>query len=191
MKKIAKKYCIKIPNSTTVIYCEKKKVITLIGPLKRKSLKLEVKIIIMKTERILKVSDVPFSQISNDKMKKIKAVQGTTLALIKQLSIETSAIIYQKLQFVGVGYRAFQVNGFENKLLLFKLGYSHPLYFRISKKLRIFCLKLTKLFISGQSYQTVNQTAALIRSYKKPEPYKGKGILYVNEKIELKEGKKV
>lgn len=145
----------------------------------------------MKTERILKVSDVPFSQISNDKMKKIKAVQGTTLALIKQLSIETSAIIYQKLQFVGVGYRAFQVNGFENKLLLFKLGYSHPLYFRISKKLRIFCLKLTKLFISGQSYQTVNQTAALIRSYKKPEPYKGKGILYVNEKIELKEGKKV
>jgi large subunit ribosomal protein L6 len=191
MKKIAKKYCIKIPNSTTVIYCEKKKVITLIGPLRRKSLKLEVKIIIMKTERTLKVSDVPFSQISNDKMKKIKAVQGTTLALIKQLSIETSAIIYQKLQFVGVGYRAFQVNGFENKLLLFKLGYSHPLYFRISKKLRIFCLKLTKLFISGQSYQTVNQTAALIRSYKKPEPYKGKGILYVNEKIELKEGKKV
>jgi large subunit ribosomal protein L6 len=191
MENIAKKYCIKIPSSTTVIYCEEKKIITLIGPLKQKSMKLKVKILVMKTERILKVSSVPFSEISNNERKKIKAVQGTTLALIKQLLIETSAVLYQKLQFVGVGYRAFQVDDFENKLLLFKLGYSHPLYFKISKELRIFCLKLTKLFIFGNSYQTVNQTSALIRSYKRPEPYKGKGILYVNEKIKLKEGKKV
>jgi large subunit ribosomal protein L6 len=189
MENIAKKYSIKIPNNTTVIYCEEKKIITLIGPLKQKSLKLKVKIVIM--ERILKVSDVPFSEISNNERKKIKAVQGTTLALIKQLLIETSAILYQKLQFVGVGYRAFQVDNFENKLLLFKLGYSHPLYFKVSDELRVFCLKLTKLFLFGHSYQSVNQTSALIRSYKKPEPYKGKGILYVNEKIKLKEGKKV
>jgi large subunit ribosomal protein L6 len=191
MENIAKKYSIKIPSNTTVIYCEEKKIITLIGPLKQKSLKLKVKISIMGAERVLKVSDVPFSEISNNERKKIKAVQGTTLALIKQLLVETSAILYQKLQFVGVGYRAFQVDNFENKLLLFKLGYSHPLYFRISDELRVFCLKLTKLFIFGHSYQSVNQTSALIRSYKKPEPYKGKGILYVNEKIKLKEGKKV
>jgi large subunit ribosomal protein L6 len=191
MENIAKKYCIKIPSSTTIIYCEKKKIITIIGPLKQKSMKLKVKILVKKTERVLKVSSVPFSEISNNERKKIKAVQGTTLALIKQLLVETSAIIYQKLQFVGVGYRAFQVDNFENKLLLFKLGYSHPLYFKISKELRIFCLKLTKLFIFGNSYQSVNQTSSLIRSYKKPEPYKGKGILYVNEKIKLKEGKKV
>jgi hypothetical protein len=67
-------------------------------------------------ERILKVSDVPFRKFLIMK-EKIKAVQGTTLALIKQLLIETSAILYQK-QFVGVGYRAFQVDNFENKLLL-------------------------------------------------------------------------
>jgi ribosomal protein L6P/L9E len=60
-------------------------------------------------ERILKVSDVPFRKFLIMK-EKIKAVQGTTLALIKQLLIETSAILYQKLQFVGVGYRAFQVD---------------------------------------------------------------------------------
>jgi large subunit ribosomal protein L6 len=186
MENIAKKYSIKIPSNTTVIYCEKKKIITVIGPLKQKSLKLKVKIVIM--ERILKVSNVPFSEISNNERKKIK---GTTLALIKQLLIETSAMLYQKLQFIGVGYRAFQVDNFENKLLLFKLGYSHSLYFKVSDELRVFCLKLTKLFVFGHSYQSVNQTSALIRSYKKPEPYKGKGILYVNEKIKLKEGKKV
>jgi ribosomal protein L6P/L9E len=89
----------------------KKKIITLIGPLKQKSLKLKVKVVIM--ERILKVSDVPFKFLIMKK-KKLKLFKGL-LALIKQLLIETSAILYQKLQFVGVGYRAFQVD-FENKL---------------------------------------------------------------------------
>jgi large subunit ribosomal protein L6 len=171
MENIAKKYSIKIPNNTTVIYCEEKKIITLIGPLKRKSLKLKVKIKVVGAERIIKVSPVPFSEISNNEKKKIKAVQGTTLALIKQLLIETSTVLYQKLKFVGVGYRAFQADNFENKLLLFKLGYSHPLYFKITKDLQIFCLKLTKLFIYGHSYQSVSQTSAIIRSYKKPEPF--------------------
>ena len=62
---------------------------------------------------------------------------------------------------------------------------------KTSKKIKIFCLKTTELFIYGNSYQNVTQTASLIRSYKKPEPYKGKGILYDTEKITLKEGKKI
>jgi large subunit ribosomal protein L6 len=74
---------------------------------------------------------------------------------------------------------------------MFKLGYSHSLYFKIPEQLIIFCLKFTKLFIYGNSYQNVTQIASLIRSYKKPEPYKGKGILYETEKILLKEGKKI
>jgi large subunit ribosomal protein L6 len=191
MKNIPKKYCIKIPNNTTILYCNKKKVITVIGPLKRKTLKLKVKISIPKTESVIKISAVPFTKISNNEKKKIKALQGTTFALIKQLLVETSTVLYQKLKFIGVGYRAFSVDNFEDKLLLFKLGYSHPIYFKVSKDLKIFCLKLTKLFIYGSSYQHVTQISSLIRSYKKPEPYKGKGILYDNEKIKLKEGKKV
>lgn len=54
----------------------------------------------------------------------------------------------------------------------------------------MFCLKLTKLFVYGDSYQKITKTTALIQSYKQPDPYKGKGILYENEKIILKEGKK-
>ena len=74
---------------------------------------------------------------------------------------------------------------------MFKLGYSHPIFFKIPNNLQIFCFKFIKLFVWGNSYKNITQTSALIRSYKKPEPYKGKGILYEGEKIVLKEGKKV
>nr|WAK85014.1 ribosomal protein L6 [Amicula sp. isolate GU52X-4 cfCalB7] len=190
MKKIKKKYTIKIPNNIVIIYNDKKNIITCIGPLKQKSLKLKIKLFMPKNKKIIKISQISVIKISNDKNKKIRTIQGTTAALIKQLFVETSTIIYQKLKFIGLGYRVFSVENY-NKILLFKLGYSHLIYFKIPKNLQIFCLKLTKLFIFGSNYQKINQISAIIRSYKKPEPYKGKGILYENEKIILKEGKKV
>ena len=75
-------------------------------------------------------------------------------------------------------------------LLHFKLGYSHSIYFKIPKNLKIFCLKANKLFIIGNSYQFVTQTAALIRSCKVPEPYKGKGVRYSDEYVLRKQAKK-
>lgn len=123
--------------------------------------------------------------------KKIRLIQSTTASLIKKLLIETSTKIYQKLKFVGVGYRAFPVEDFENRLLLLKLGYSHPIYFRIPRETKIFSFKLTKLFLHSYSYQKLTSTASKIRANKVPEPYKGKGILYENEQIKLKEGKKI
>lgn len=190
MKNISEKQNIKIPNDINVIYSNRKRIIVITGPLARKALKLNIQLIVVNSNSIIKVSSLPFFKISNNEQKKIKALQATTVALIRQLIIETSAVLYQKLKFVGVGYRAFNVENFEKRLLLFKLGYSHFLYFKISKKLKIFCLKMTKLFIYGNSYQYLTQIASLIRSYKKPEPYKNKGILYETEKIVLKEGKK-
>jgi len=188
---IPKKYTIKIPKYISVLYCNEKKIITFLGPLKKKSLKIKTKIFIIKNQKLIKVSSTSFSKISNAEKKKIKAIQGTTLALIKQSLIEVSSLLYQKLKLIGVGYRVFPVQKFENQLLLFKLGYSHMIYFKIPNDLKIFCLKLTKLFICGNSYQELTQTAAFIRHCKPPEPYKGKGILYENEKIILKEGKKI
>jgi large subunit ribosomal protein L6 len=185
------KYTVKIPKNTVILYCNTKNIITVIGPLDKKALKLKVKLEILKIEGIINVTSIPVSNMSNNTRKKIKAIQGTTIALIKQLFIETLTIFYKKLKFVGVGYRAFEVDRFKDELLLFKLGYSHPIYFKIPSNLDIFCLKLTKLFIYSNSYQNITQLAATIQSYKLPEPYKGKGILYENEKIKLKEGKKV
>jgi large subunit ribosomal protein L6 len=183
------KNAIKIPKNIIVIYDNKKKIITFIGQ-EIKSLKLTLKIVLNTSLNIIKVTNNPF-QKSNFNKKQIKSLQGTTIAHIKQLLVETSTLIYNKLKLVGVGYRFLNVEGFNNNLLMLKLGYSHSLYYKIPNDLKMFNLKSTKLFIYGTSYQNVKQTSAIIRSYKKPEPYKGKGILFDSEKIFLKEGKKV
>jgi large subunit ribosomal protein L6 len=186
-----KKNLIKIPKNTKVLYDNKKNIIVLIGHLNTRSIKTQLKINVLNKLNLIEVTSSPIIKTSTSQQKKLKALKGTTIALIKQLLIETSSTIYKKLKFIGVGYRAFDVEAFETKLLMFKLGYSHSLYFKVPKTIKFFCLKFTKLFIYGNSYQNVTQIAALIRSYKKPEPYKGKGILYESEKIILKEGKKV
>lgn len=181
---------IKIPKNTLIIYSNCKQMLTLIGPITTKSLKITVKLNVIKHLNTIKVTSESFVSLSNNIKKKIRIVQGLTTASIKQLLMETTAFVYKKLRFVGVGYRALEVGDFKGKLLMFKLGFSHPLYYRISDKLKLFCLKFTRLYVYGCSYQDVTQAAAVIRLYKKPEPYKGKGILYFNEKIKLKEGKK-
>jgi large subunit ribosomal protein L6 len=186
-----KKYLIKIPKDTVILYSSEKKIITIIGSLKKKSLKLKLKLEINNKKSLIKITDVPFSSISNKNLKRIKSIQGTIHSKIKQSLIETSYTLYKKLKFVGVGYRAFEINNYKNRLIMFKLGYSHSIYFKNDSDLKIFCLKLTKLFVYGNSYQEVSKTASVIRKLKLPEPYKGKGILYENEKIQLKEGKKI
>lgn len=185
------KYKIKIPTNIIVFYCNKKNIITIFGPLVKKTITLKLKLIFLNDINTILVTNIFTSKLSNNKKKNLKTLQGTTTAQIKQLIIETSTLIYKKLLFVGVGYRTFDVDNFPNKLLLFKLGFSHSIYFKIPKNLQLFCLKRTKLFVFGNSYQHVTQAASIIQSYKTPEPYKGKGILYENIKIKLKEGKKL
>lgn len=129
--------------------------------------------------------------MSSNEKKTLKSIQGTTVSLIKQIILEISVLLCSKLKLIGVGYRAFPIEIFNNQLLHLRLGYSHQIYFKIPENLTISCIKTTNLFIFGNSYQFIYQIAAIIRSYKVPEPYKGKGILYENEKIAIKEGKKV
>lgn len=185
------KYTINLPNDIYLIYYNKKKIIVLVGVSSRKALKLKLQLLMSRSKNAIKVTPLPFFNVSNNKQKKINTLQGTSFASIKQLIVEISVTLYRKLKIIGVGYRALELNNFKNKLLLFKLGYSHFLYFRMLHCVKVFCLKLTRLFIYGNSYLNITQIASLIRSCKKPEPYKGKGILYDTEKIVIKEGKKV
>jgi large subunit ribosomal protein L6 len=191
MINILEKCVVKVPNDIHVVYSSERKIIVLIGIRSRKVLKLKVQLLVCGVQNVVKVAPLTFFKVSNHEQKKINSIQGTCVALIKQLIVEISVTLYRKLKLVGVGYRALEVDSFKNKLLLFKLGFSHFLYFKIVKSVKIFSLKLTKLFIYGNSYKSITQIASLIRSYKKPEPYNGKGILYDTEKIVIKEGKKV
>lgn len=171
-------------------YCSTQYIIVLTNFLVQKVLIIKTKIIIEKKKRIIKITREPFLNTSNNEKKKLKAVQVTQVNLLKQMLLDISVLSCKKLNLIGVGFRVSMWKTSNLALLHFKLGYSHNIYFKIPKNLEIFCLKANKLFILGDSYLFVTQVAALVRSFKIPEPYKGKGIVYTTEKIYLKEGKK-
>lgn len=191
MNCISRRHIIKIPKNISMYYCDTKYVIIFANSLTQKIMMLKTKLIIKKKKRIIKVTREPFLAISNNEKKKLKVVQGTQVSLLKQMLLDMSHFSCIKLNLIGVGFRVSTIKIESQYLLHFKIGYSHFIYFKIPKSLKIFCLKANKFFIIGNSYLFVTQIAALIRSLKIPEPYKGKGILYATEKIELKEGKKV
>lgn len=114
-----------------------------------------------------------------------KQLHGTTRALIANM-IEGVHNGYKKeLEIVGIGYRA-QMQG--NKLVL-NVGYSHPVEIEGEEGVKIETPSQTSIIVSGISKERVGEIAARIRAVKKPEPYKGKGIKYVDERIIRKEGK--
>jgi len=194
MKFISKRYVIKIPSEISVLYCEKKNLLLIKCNDKQKLLKLQVKVLILKEKNVLIVTNRPFIKMSNKWKNSFKSLQGTTVSLIRQALIEVSVITCNKLKLVGVGYKVFEskmTNCTNFKFLQLKLGYSHNLYYKIPKNITIQIRQSTKLFIFGYDISKVSQIAAVLRSCKSPEPYKGKGILYSNESIILKEGKKV
>ena len=185
------KFNIKIPHNIVVILSNEKKTLTVVGPETTKSIKLKLKITIDKTSKVLSVSPLTFLRASNAEKKKINALRASTVAQIKHLFIESSTIIFQKLKIVGVGYRIDFADSSEKDLLALKLGYSHFFYVKVPKNLNLNCFNKTKFSIFGNSYHEVLQLASKIRDKKIPEPYKGKGILYENEAVTLKEGKKI
>jgi large subunit ribosomal protein L6 len=191
MSYITKKHIVKIPKDISVYYCDIKHVIILTNSFGKKTLILKTKAIVNNEEKVIKITRDPFFSISNNETKKLKAIQGTQVNLLKQKLLDLSLFSCKKLNLVGVGYRVSDLKLLNLNLLHFKLGYSHCIYFKIPKNLKIVCLKANKLFILGFSYLFVTQIAAVIRSLRVPEPYKGKGILYTTEKILIKEGKKV
>ena len=91
----------------------------------------------------------------------------------------------KKLEIVGIGYRA-QMQG--NKLVM-NIGYSHPVEVEIEEGVKVECPSATEITVSGISKERVGHVASVIRAWKKPEPYKGKGIKYSDEHIIRKEGK--
>ena len=115
------------------------------------------------------------------------AMQGLTRALIQNMVIGLSTGFKKELQIIGVGYKA-QVQG--SKLVL-NLGYSHTIEYQIPKGLTVAMGENNTIVITGVDKQMVGQAAATIRGYRPPEPYKGKGIRYVDEHVTIKEGKTV
>ena len=114
------------------------------------------------------------------------SMAGTMRSLTNNLVIGVTAGFEKKLTLVGVGYRA-QAQG---KVLNLTLGFSHPVNYALPEGISIETPSQTEIIIKGMDKQKVGQVAAEIRAYRPPEPYKGKGVRYSDERVLRKEAKK-
>ncbi|MEA3275826.1 MAG: 50S ribosomal protein L6 [Pseudomonadota bacterium] len=114
------------------------------------------------------------------------ALAGTTRALVNNMVVGCGTGFERKLNLVGVGYRA-QAKG---KSLNLTLGLSHPVDYPVPEGIEIATPSPTEIVVSGTDKQKVGQVASEIRSFRPPEPYKGKGVRYADEQVLRKEAKK-
>ena len=122
----------------------------------------------------------------NPDERKSKAMWGTVRANIQNMVTGVTTGFTKDLELVGVGYRA----ALKGKDLELSLGYSHPVVYKAPAGITFTSAKPTEIKISGADKQSVGQVAAEIRSWRPPEPYKGKGVRKVGEFVRRKEGKK-
>ena len=144
----------------------------------------------------LKVTLVPEVEVSlgadgvsvmpRKEMERAPAMWGLSRSLVNNLVVGVTTGFTSKLEIQGVGYRA----AVQGKNLNLQLGFSHDVAYPIPAGIAITAEKPTMLTITGIDKQLVGQVAAEIRSYRRPEPYKGKGVKYAGEYIFRKEGKK-
>ena len=136
-------------------------------------------VIITKEENVLKFAPV-------DGVVGADAQAGTARALVNNMVIGVTAGFERKLQLVGVGYRA-QAKG---KTVGLSLGFSHPVEHELPEGVTAECPTQTEIVLKSADKALLGQVAADIRSYRRPEPYKGKGVRYANEVVRTKEAKK-
>lgn len=176
MSRVAKKP-VDLPQGVTVTIADD--AVTLKGAKGSLSLKLKNGIRVVQQDKHLAVEAASGAD-------GLVAIAGATRAHLANMVAGVSTGYERKLELVGVGYRA-AVTG---KALNLTLGYSHPINYAIPEGISIETPSQTEIVIKGIDCQRVGQVAAEIRRYRPPEPYKGKGVKYSDEKISLKEAKK-
>src|SRR5690348_10449453 len=132
------------------------------------------------------VADGAVTIAPKSETKVARAMWGTTRALVNNMVTGVATGFTRNLEINGVGYRA----AVQGSSLNLQLGYSHDINFPIPPDVKIACERPTAITVTGADRQRVGQVAAEIRAFRPPEPYKGKGIKYVEEAIRRKEGKK-
>jgi large subunit ribosomal protein L6 len=130
--------------------------------------------------------DAMLNVVANFETKESDALAGTYRALIANMVVGVTKGFEKKLTLVGVGYRA-QAQG---QNLNLSLGFSHPVVYQLPAGVKAVTPSQTEVVITGADKQQVGQVAAEVRAIRPPEPYKGKGVRYADERVALKETKK-
>jgi large subunit ribosomal protein L6 len=168
-----------IPAVSGVTVAINDRIVTAKGPKGEQSLTLMDIVNAKQTDHGIEITP------AND-TKEARAAWGTTRALIANMVKGVKDGFEKKLQIQGVGFRA----AMQGKDLKLSLGFSHEVVYITPKGITLAAPTQTEVTVSGADKQQVGQVAANIRAYRKPEPYKGKGVRYVGEYIARKEGKK-
>ncbi len=134
----------------------------------------------------LKIEDDVIRVAPRGPSKRARQQWGMTRTQVANLVTGVTEGFKKELAITGVGYRAL----LQGRVLKLQLGYSHDVEYAIPEGIEIACAKPTEILVSGIDQQKVGQVAAEIRAWRKPEPYKGKGVRYKGEYIFRKEGKK-
>jgi len=154
-------------------------VITLKGSKGELSIELNSEVELKQEENVLSLSPRSGSRFAT-------AIAGTMRAILANMATGVSDGFEKKLELKGVGYRA-QAQG---KNLNLSLGFSHPVVYEAPEGVSIETPSQTEIIVKGADKQKVGQAAAEIRGFRPPEPYKGKGVRYSDERVQLKEAKK-
>lgn len=145
----------------------------------------ELKVVLVdEVEAVL--ADGAITVLPRDGSRRARIMWGMSRTLVANVVTGVAEGFTKKLEIQGVGYRAMV----EGKTLVLQLGYSHDIKFPIPEGITIKCERPTAIEISGCDRQKVGQAAAEIRSFRPPEPFKGKGVRYEGEYVRRKEGKK-
>ena len=141
---------------------------------------------VVNDEVLIKMEDGQISVSPKDESKDARSKWGMSRTQIENILNGVSKGFERRLEITGVGYRA----ALQGKNLQLALGFSHDVVYQTPEGITIQVPKPTEIVVSGIDKQQVGQVAAEIREYRPPEPYKGKGVRYANERIVRKEGKK-
>jgi len=185
-----KKVLIKIPVNVSVFYCKITQFLLIKGPLGTKFIKIDVKLIINKNQGLIELKNFILTYEYKLKQKYLLSYINHLKKILKNCFFEVSVFLFKKLKFIGLGYRFFLIDKKLN-LLQLKLGYSHNVFFKVPKNIELNFYKNTVLYFKSNNYYNLNKILSKIKLNKKLDFYKGKGILYENEKIKLKKGKKI
>jgi large subunit ribosomal protein L6 len=177
MSRIGKKEII-VPSGVTASVNGQK--VSAIGP------KGELHFIVDDEVRVSLNDNNSISVSPNSQIKTARSKWGMSRTMISNILTGVKDGFERKLEIQGVGYRA----AMQGKNIQLSLGYSHEVVYEVPEGVSVACTKPTEIVITGIDKQKVGQVAAEIREYRGPEPYKGKGIRYLGEKIVRKEGKK-
>jgi large subunit ribosomal protein L6 len=135
----------------------------------------------------IKIEGTTITVSRQDENAQTRALHGLSRALINNMVKGVSDGFVKKLEINGVGFKA----AVAGKVITMSLGYSHPIIYNIPDQIKVTVDENTKITIEGPDKQLVGKVASELRSYYPPEPYKGKGVKYADEKIVRKEGKTV